>query len=389
MMGTTDAQPEMFHTVRLEELVPAEHPLRKIRPLVDTARIRELCAPFYCPNNGRPSIPPEQLFLALVGGYLLGVRSDRKLIMELQCNMAFRWFVGLDITDAVWDASTFSKNREHRFDESGVLETLFDDTVKVALNRGLVSTHWSVDGTLVRADASHKSFAPIEVYQSPGEYRKALRGASKQSAELKQASEPPEDRGNPSVDWKGQKRSNQTHRSTTDPDSRLATKSAKETALPAYTVNAVMENRHRILTGIGVEIFQGPKSEREGVAGLIDRAKHRLRLKPDTIGADKGFFEKQFIRGLFRRRIEPHLAAYERGSCREHRRVRMRQRGLAYQLSQRARKKIEELWGEAKEEHGFRRFFRRTLLNVRQEAWMMGWLLNLKRLAALQVAGTG
>lgn len=171
MMGTADAQPEMFHAVQLEDLVPSDHPLRKIRPLIDTFRIRQLCAPFYCPDNGRPSIPPEQLFLALVGGYLLGVRSDRKLIMKLQCNMAFRWFVGLDITDPVWDASTFSKNREHRFDESGVLEELFDDTVRTALKRGLVSTHWSVDGTLVRADASHKSFAPIEVYQSPQEYR--------------------------------------------------------------------------------------------------------------------------------------------------------------------------------------------------------------------------
>ena len=390
MMGTVDAQPEMFHTVQLEDLVPAEHPLRKIRPLIETARIRQLCAPFYCPDNGRPSIPPEQLFLALVGGYLLGVRSDRKLIMELQCNMAFRWFVGLDIPDPVWDASTFSKNREHRFDESGVLETLFDDTVKVALERRLVSTHWSVDGTLVRADASHKSFAPIEVYQSPEEYRKALRGTPKRPVELKEASEPPpEDRGNPSVDWKGQKRSNQTHRSTTDPDSRLATKSAKETAVAAYTVNAVMENRNRILTGIGVEIFQGPKSERDGVLGLVDRSKRRLRLKPATIGADKGFFEKKFIRGLFQRRIAPHVAAYERGSSTEHRRVRMRPRGLAYQWSQRARKKIEELWGEAKEEHGFRRFFRRTLVNVRQEALMIGWLLNLKRLATLQVAQMG
>ena len=162
MMGVADTQKEMFHTVQLSDLVPEDHPLRKIRPLIDTGRIRQLCAPFYCEDNGRPSIPPEQLFLALLGGYLLGVRSDRKLIMELSCNMAFRWFVGLDITSPVWDASTFSKNREHRFDESGVLENLFDDTVKIAAQRNLVSSHWSVDGTLVRADASHKSLAPIQ-----------------------------------------------------------------------------------------------------------------------------------------------------------------------------------------------------------------------------------
>ena len=97
MMGQADIQKSIFHTVQLEDLVPEDHPLRKIRPLVDTARIRELCKDFYCADNGRPSIPPEQLFLAMLGGYLLGARSDRRIIMELKCNMAFRWFVGLDI----------------------------------------------------------------------------------------------------------------------------------------------------------------------------------------------------------------------------------------------------------------------------------------------------
>jgi transposase len=384
MMGVTDAQQNMFHAVQIVDLVPKDHPLRKIRHLIDTDRIRELCKPFYCQNNGRPSIPPEQLFLALVGGYLLGVRSDRKLIMELSCNMAFRWFVGLDITSPVWDASTFSKNREHRFDESGVLENLFDDTVKTAMKKGLVSTHWSVDGTLVRADASQKSFAPIEVYQSTAEYKKMIRG---ESADKQESLHKDKDSGNPTVDWRGQKRSNETHRSTSDPDCRLATKSNHEAALPSYTVNGIMENRHRVLVGIDVEMPQGPAAERQGVLKLLDRAKRRLKLKPKTVGGDKGFFEKKFIRGLFRRRIEPHIASHSRGSDKEHTRVRMRERGCPYQWSQRARKKIEELWGEAKEEHGFRRFFRRTLANVRQEALMIGWLLNLKRLVKVEAMG--
>ncbi len=189
--------------VQITDLVPEEHPLRRIRPLINSERIRELCEPFYYENNGRPSIPPEQLFLALVGGYLLGVRSDRKLIMELQCNMAFRWFVGLDINSPVWDASTFSKNREHRFDESGVLEQLFDDTVKHAIAEGLVSTHWSVDGTLVRADAGYKSLAPIEVYQSVNEYKKTIRG---KSASKNGSAQEDSDSGNPTVTWQGGKR---------------------------------------------------------------------------------------------------------------------------------------------------------------------------------------
>jgi len=202
-MGMTNKQRQMFRTVQITDLVPEEHPLRRIRPLINSERIRELCEPFYYENNGRPSIPPEQLFLALVGGYLLGVRSDRKLIMELQCNMAFRWFVGLDINSPVWDASTFSKNREHRFDESGVLEQLFDDTVKHAIAEGLVSTHWSVDGTLVRADAGYKSLAPIEVYQSVNEYKKTIRG---KSASKNGSAQEDSDSGNPTVTWQGGKR---------------------------------------------------------------------------------------------------------------------------------------------------------------------------------------
>jgi transposase len=380
MMGEIDNQGRLFHTVQIEDLVPEEHPLRRIRPLVDTKRIRELCAPLYCEDNGRPSVPPEQLFLALLGGYLLGVRSDRKLIMELKCNMAFRWFVGLDIGSPVWDATTFSKNREHRFDASEVMETLFDDTVKTAMKRGWVSQHWSVDGTLVRANASHKSFAPIEVYQSPAEYRKSISGEKKIEAPKKSDDDP----GNPTVDWKGQKRSNETHRSTTDPDARIAKKNEKETSAPGYTVNAAMENRHRILTGIGVEIFQGPLSERDGVLSLLDRAKRRLKIQPKTVGGDKGFFERKFLGGLLDRKIEPHVAAMEKGHGGAYMRTRMRARSIGFQVSQRVRKRIEELWGEAKENHGFRRFLRRTLDNVRQEALMIGWLLNLKRLATLE-----
>ena len=384
MMGVTNTQKGMFHTVLITDLVPEDHPLRKIRPLLDIERIRELCRPFYCQDNGRPSIPPEQLFLALLGGFLLGVRSDRKLIMELKCNMAFRWFVGLDIDSEVWDPSTFSKNREHRFDKSGVLEELFDDTVKTAMKKGLVSQHWSVVGTLVRVDASQKSFVPIEVYQSAKDYKKAIRGPEKKADEKPIHKD--DDPGNPTVDWRGQKRSNKTHVSSTDPDCKLATKSSHEAAIPGYTVNGVMENKSRILVGIGVESPQGPTAERAGVLSILERTKKRLGLKPKTLGGDKGFFEKKFIDALFRKRIEPHLAAQTKGSDKSHARVRMRQRGLGYILSQRARKKIEELWGEAKTLHGFRRFVRRTLENVRQEALMMGWLLNLKRLSVLGAA---
>lgn len=379
MMGVAEIQNRLFHTVRLEELVPANHPFRKIHPLVDKGRIRELCKGSYCQSGGRDSVPPEQLFLALLGGYLLGCRSERKIIMELQCNMAFRWFVGLDIDSKVWDRSTFSKNRE-RFDGTDVFEKLFDDTVDVAIKQGWVSLHWSVDGTLVRANASIKSFVPMEVLQRPAEFRKNL------TAEGKKENEPAnndDDKGNPSVDFRGEKRSNKTHRSTTDEDARFATKSSKDGALPSYVVNGVMENRNRFLVGIGVEVFDG-HAERDGAISLLDRAKDRFEISPDSLGADKAYFEEKFLQRLLDRKIDPHIAVQDRGSQLAHTRVRMRQRGMGYQLSQRARKKIEELWGEGKDWHGLRRFARRTILKVRQEAWMIGWLLNLKRLARME-----
>ena len=171
----------------------------------------------------------------------------------------------------------------------------------------------------------------------------------------------------------------------TDPDSRLATKSSKTAAVPSYVVNGTMENRNRILTGIGVELFTG-KAERDGALGLLDRAKSRYKLAPSSLGGDKGYFVKTFAQGLLYRGIAPHLATIEKGPDEALRRVRMRCRGLGFQMSQRARKKIEELWGEGKELYGLRRFTRRQLENVRQEAFMTGWVLNLKRIATLQAA---
>jgi hypothetical protein len=185
------------------------------------------------------------------------------------------------------------------------------------------------------------------------------------------------------VNFRGEKRSNATHRSTTDRDCRLASKGTTASgAIPGYTVNALMENRHQILLGIGVEIFRSSASETEGCKALLRRASQRYGYQPATLHADKGFFSKGMIEHLLAHEIEPHIAV-ERGSRQAHRRVRMRARGLGYQLSQRCRKKIEELFGEAKDWHGMRRFRRRSLFRVFEEALLIGWVLNLKRLATL------
>lgn len=383
MMGDSKPQRGLFYSLSLETFVPEDHPLRRIRPLIDEKAVRRVCRDLYS-TTGRPSIPPEQLFLAMVGGYLLGVTSDRRLVMELQCNMALRWFVGLNLDQDAWDASTFSQNRRRRFDRAGVLEKLFDETVRRAIAEGLVSRHVSADGTLVRADASFKSFVPIEVAMNPEEYKRKLRADDDPGEDDRQ------DPGNRAVNFRGEKRGNKTHRSTTDPDCRFVSKGTSGTgAYPGYTVNAVMENRNRFLLGIGVEIFQGSTSEENGCLALLRRARQRLRHTPKSLGADKGYFHETFLEQLLERGIEPHVATEDRGSSPAHARVRMRRRGLAYRLSQRCRKKIEELFGEAKDLHGLRRFRRRGLSRVRQESFLVGWVLNLKRLAKLQVPAAG
>ena len=368
-MGDSDPQPAFFYNISLEKFVPQDHPLRRIRPLIDDAVIRKACKPLYA-KIGRPSIPPEQLFLALLGGYLLGVTSERALGRALHGNVVLRWVVGLDLDTAPWDHSTFSQNRKRRFNESGLLEQLFDETVALAITRKLVSPHTTLDGTLVQANAAHKSFVPIEVFLKPAEYKQRIRSLD-------------QDPGNPTVPFRGERRSNQTHVSTTDPEAKLANKGNGTAAIVGSTVNGLMENRHRILVGINVETFRGPASEMDGGRGLIDafHKKHGTRIK--TVGADKGYFAKPFLAALFRRRLKPHVAAKVTGRETVHQRVRRMSRTVGDQLSQRARKKIEELWGEAKCWHGFRRFRRRGLLHVRDEAYLMGWLLNLKRLSKL------
>jgi transposase len=373
MMGTSNPQPSMFYHINLEQFVTADHPMRKIRPLIDTARLRQLCEPLYS-EVGRPSIPPEQLFLALLGGYLLGVTSERALVRELTGNLVLRWFVGLDLDQTPWDHSTFSQNRKRRFTESGLLEQLFDETVGLAIKQKLVSAHATLDGTLVQANASHKSFVPIEVFLKPEEYKQRIRALDPQ---------PEQDPGNPTITFRGERRSNQTHVSTTDPDAKLANKGNGTAAMVGYTVNGLMENRHRLLLGINVESFRGPASETDGGQHLIDQFHRRHRQRIQTVGADKGYFSKPFLMALLKRRIIPHIATKTTGREAVHQRVRRLSRTVGYSLSQRARKKIEELWGEAKCWHGFRRFRRRGLRQVRDEAYLMGWLLNLKRLSQL------
>jgi hypothetical protein len=263
------------------------------------------------------------------------------------------------------------------------MEKLFDETVKKAIKEGLVSLHTSADGTLVRANASFKSFDPVEVFQTPEQYKTSIRNEdSEKEAEKKGPDD--YDKGKPEVNFHGEKRSNKTHRSKTDPDCRLVSKGTSGSgAYPGYTVNALMENRNRFLLGMNVEIFKGPLSETKGCLSILDKVKKKIKYTPKTLGADKGYFAESFINNLFEKKIEPHIAAKVIGKKEAHKRVRMRERGCGYNLSQKCRKKIEELFGEAKDNHGLRRVKRRSLERVKEEVFMIGMILNMKRLASL------
>jgi hypothetical protein len=251
-----------------------------------------------------------------------------------------------------------------------------DETVALAIKQKLVSHHTTLDETLVQANASHKSFVPLAVFLQPAEYTRRIRSLDAGPA-------PDQASGHRPVTFSGERRSNQTHGSTTDPDAKLANNGHGTAAMVGYTVNDLMENRPRLLLGITVESFRGPASETDGGRELLDRfpATHALRLQ--TVGADKGYVAKPFLTALFWRCIRPHIAAKTTGRAAVHQRVRRLSRTMGYRLSQRAHKTIEALWGEAKGWHGFRRVQRRGLLQVRDEASLMGWLLNLKRLATV------
>lgn len=311
--GADIQQLGMFSYVSVEERVPQDHPVRKLRILVDTilSELDPLLAERYA-EGGRVSIPPERLLRAALLQVLYSVRSERLLMEQMNYNLLFRWFVGLNIDDPVWDHSTFSFNRERLFDEA-IAQAFFAHTVLLAEMNELVSNeHFSVDGSLLEAWASHKSFRPKDGGDQDG--------------------------GN----FRGEKRSNDTHASTTDPDARLARKSKGKEAKLSYLVNALMENRNGLIVGVDVRQATGT-AERDGALALVAQY-----LKPgDTLGADKGYDTQAFVQRLKARTIKGHIArntANGRRSAIDGRTAR----GAGYAISQQVRKRIEQSFGWVK-----------------------------------------
>jgi transposase len=315
MRGDDRQQAAMFSYISPEARVPQDHPLRAIRALVDEV-LGELSPRFETlyARLGRPSIPPEKLLRAQLLQVLYSVRSERQLMEQLDYNLLFRWFVGLNMDDAVWDPTVFTKNRQRLLDGE-VAMAFLERVVAQARRRGLLSgEHFTVDGTLLEAWAGLKSF--------------------KRKGETPR---PPDDPGNPTVNFHGEKRSNDTHGSTTDPDARLARKGDTREAKLSYAGHAVIDNRH----GLVVNAVATPAT---GTAER-DAAIEMASALPDgaTLGADKGYDTRGFVEALRSLTVTPHVAqnTSNRSSAIDGRTTRH----AGYLVSQQKRKLIEEVFG--------------------------------------------
>lgn len=321
MRGIDEKRAHETFTASPESLVPEGHPLRPIKVMVDAALV-DLSPVFAAAYSlyGRPSIPPERLLRALLIQILYSVRSERMLVEQLQYNMLFRWFVGMSGTEVVWNPTTYSKNRD-RFLEGEVAVAFFNKVLDQAKAEGLVSEeHFSVDGTLVEAWAGFKSL-------------KAKDGSDDHRP-------PPEDPGNPSVDWKGEKRSNATHQSTTDPDARMYKKSKGSQTRMGYLGHALMENRNGLVFATTITIASGT-AERTAALKLVSGV--GTLGKRITLGADKAYDTADFVAECRELNVTPHVAQNDtnRASAIDGRTTRHE----GYDVSRRKRMRTEEIFG--------------------------------------------
>jgi transposase len=356
MRGADVTQGGMFSYLTLEDYVPKKHPLRPIREIVNEA-LRAMDATFAAmyADSGRDSIPPEQLLRGLILQSLYGLRSERLLCEQLGYNMLFRWFVGLSVDREPWDHSTYTKNRD-RLIEHEVVRELFERVLDQARAKGLLSSeHFSVDGTLIRAWASHKSFVPKDGPPPPAS------GS----------------RSNPEVDFKGQKRTNETHGSKTDPDAKLATKSSKAGAIPAYMGHVLTENRNGLVVETRLTQATGT-AEREAALEMLAELPGEARK---TVGADRAFDTEPFVEGCREINVTPHVA---QNTSRQRSRIDGRTtRHAGYALSQFARKLIETVFGDAKQHGILRQVKLRGLAKVELLFTLAATVVNLRRLPKL------
>ncbi len=359
MRGEQDSQIGLLTLTSPGKRVPATHPIREIKRLADEAlsKLDRVFDEMYS-SIGRPSIPPERLLKAQLLIALYSVRSERQFCERLDYDLLFRFFLDMNLDDPSWDATTFTKNRD-RLVQHEVARQFFEAVVRQAKSAQLMSAeHFTVDGTLIEAWASLKSF------RKKGE---------------PQDKRPPDDPGNPSVDFHGEKRSNDTHQSTTDPDARLARKGKGKEAKLSYSAHVLMENRNGLCVDFRLASATG-HAERDEALEMLRRVRRR-GFKPRTVAGDKGYCLGDFPQRVVDLGIRPHLAIPDNAPARSPARRFCRSAG--YKISQVIRKRIEEIYGWAKTVGGYRK----TRVKGRARVWTEGyWVMaayNLTRIARL------
>jgi transposase len=367
MRGFDERSGSLFSYVDLEARVRSDHPLRTIREIANAALsdLSKALTALYT-DFGRPSIAPERLLRAMLLQAFYGIRSERQLMERLEFDLLFRWFVGLGVDDPVWDHSTFSKNRDRLLEGAVAAKFLSAVLAQPKVKRLLSSDHFSVDGTLIEAWASIKSFRRKDGgdNDSQGPGRNAERSFHKE------------------------KRSNKTHQSTTDPEARLYKKGDGQPAKLCYIGHALMENRHGLAVGGGISQATGT-AEREMALELIDGRRRRRRI---TLGTDKGYDVAQFVHDLRDRSVTPHIAIdghlTKTGKRRKTRIDGRTTRHAGYDISQRCRKRIEEVFGWIKSSAGLAKVKLRGRDRVDAAFTMALAAYNLIRLPKLLGAAT-
>jgi transposase len=350
MRGKSADQSSMLCLVSPDSRVPSDHPLRAIKRLADAA-LRELSPVFDAmyAETGRPSVPPERLLKSLLLIALYSVRSERQFCEQLEYNLLFRWFVDMDMLEEAFDASSFSRNRERLMDHE--VATLFFAAIRTQASSFMSGEHFSVDGTLLEAWASMKSFRPKD--DNDGD-------------------------SNGWGDFRGQKRSNETHQSKTDPEAKLMRKGNGREAKLCFAAHALMENRNGLLIDLAVSEANGT-CERETALSMLEQH----APAGTTVGADRGYDTRDFVERSREAGVTPHVAQFEnarRSSAIDRRTTRH----IGYAISQQIRKRIEQIFGWIKTVGGLRRTRFKGRERTQLAAYMVGAAYNLLRIAKLQ-----
>jgi len=375
MRGRVDRQQSMFVALDLEQFVPMDHPLRKIKVWADRvlgSMSRDFAAAYS--DRGRPSVPPEQMLKALLLQALYSIPSETKLVEAIQYNLLYRWFLDLPMEKDAWTQEAYSVNRD-RFELHDLCRKFFDRVVAEGIERKLVSPdHFTIDGTLIRSLASQKSLEPIDQDEKrDGDDESGGDGDSSRDA---------------LVDWRGQRRSNATHRSRTDPDARLARKGRGKESHLCHTGHIIMENRSGLCVAVVVDGFDG-HAERRNAVRMLKHVERRHGLVPRTVGLDAGYKAGEFLVQVEEHGSVPHVPLPEgpiRGDspgASARRRARRRMGSVGYRLSQRLRKRGEQIFGWGKTVAGLARTRFIGHVRIENSALMVGAAYNLLRMTKL------